>query len=74
MCFSTELGLFSTAESKNDLQLVEQNQCDFWVQHIKMTLKQLKNPKQFLFGCWPVLFLNFGDNALQQVILKMVLV
>ena len=23
--------------------LIEQNQCDFWIQHIKMILNQLKN-------------------------------
>ena len=28
------------------VDLIEQNQCDFWIQHIKIILNQLKNLKQ----------------------------
>ena len=35
------------------LDLVEQNQCDFWVQHIRFVLNQLKKRRQQIC-CWPV--------------------
>jgi len=28
------------------VDLIEQNQCDFWIQHIKIVIDQLKKPRQ----------------------------
>lgn len=31
------------------VDLIEQNQCDYWIQHIKMILNQLKKLKQYIW-------------------------
>ena len=35
------------------LDLIEQNQCDFWIQRIRFVLNQLKRSRQQIC-CWPV--------------------
>jgi len=31
------------------VDLTEQNQCDFWIQHFKIVLDQLKKPRHQIF-------------------------
>jgi len=31
------------------VDLIKQNQCDFWIQHIKIVIDRLKKPKHQIF-------------------------
>ena len=53
------------------LDLIEQNQCDFWIQHIRFILKQLKKLRQVC--CWPVLFKQVLLKTMEHCLLFLIL-
>src|SRR6218665_1099227 len=44
------------------VDLIEQNPCDFWIQHIKIVLDQLKKPRHQIC-CSPVIYIYINEKT-----------